>query len=202
MFKHEQGATYAVYLLLNPPEEPIHALDLCVRLRAGELKGGGIAELVDPCTGEVRRLGAGARLQERGLALEDAETMRAVLRTQTQLEALLDDEETCEPVRREAERELIALYEYERKHSRKIRDNAQRAADAVGRAIKRFYEHLSQAVDASGRPHPVLRGFAEHLRQHLLIPSGRCCARGGPRPGPALAGSFIYCPPEGVKWVG
>ena len=44
---------------------------------------------------------------------------------------------------------------------------------AVAVAIKRFCARLAKAVDAEGRPHPVLQGFARHLREHLLIPSGR-----------------------------
>ena len=201
LFKHEQGATYVAYLLLNPPEEPIHALDLCARLNGAERNGSGIAELVDPTSGEVKRLDAGARLQERGLALEDVETMRAVLRTQEQLEALLEDEDRTEPEREEAQRELVALYDYEKKHSRKIRDNAGKAADAVGRAIKRFYAHLAEAMEADGEPHPVLRAFAEHIRAHLLVPSGRCCARGGARPSAGVAGCFMYQPPTGIVWT-
>ena len=200
VFKHEQGATYVTYLLLNPPPEPIHALNLCARLAAPQRKGAGISELVDPLTGQVTPLHVEASLQERGLALDAAETMRAVLRTQNELEALLEDEDTIEPVRREAERELIALYEYEAKHSRQARDNAQRASDAVGRAIKRFYNHLSAAVDSTGAPDPVLRAFAEHIRVHLLLPSGRSKTHSGPRPRPSLAGCFTYEPPAGVTW--
>src|SRR5947209_16860703 len=32
IFKHEQGALYVAYLLLNPPTEPIHALELTMRI--------------------------------------------------------------------------------------------------------------------------------------------------------------------------
>jgi hypothetical protein len=200
-FKHEQGATYVAYLLLNPPKEPIHALDLCTRL-AYPKRGGssGIAELVDPETGKVVPLEAHARIQERNLGLEDAETMRTVLRTQNQLEAVLEDKLLSDQVRRATERELIALYDYEKEHWRTMRDSAERAADAVGRAIKRFYGHLASALDASGGPHGVLRAFAEHIRRHLLVPSGRCCARGGPRRGDGLAGCFTYEAPEGIVW--
>jgi hypothetical protein len=201
VFKHEQGADYVAYLLLNPPEEPIHALDLCVRMALPGRKGSGIAELVDPETGEVAVVEVGARVHERGMGLEDAATMRAVLRTQEELEAMLEDEATVEQVKRIVERELMALYEYEKKNSHKIRDSAQRAADAVGKAIRRFYAHLAEATEAGGKPHAVLRAFAEHLRWHLLVPSGRGCARGGPRPGAGLAGCFTYEAPRGIVWA-
>ncbi len=200
-FKHEQGATYVAYLLLNPPKEPIHALDLCTRLAfPNRSDSSGIAELVDPETGRVKPLEAQSRIQERSLGLEDAETMRTVLRTQNQLEAVLEDELLSDQVRRATERELIALYDYEKEHWQTVRDSAQRAADAVGRAIKRFFAHLASALDASGKPHAVLRAFAEHIRAHLLVPSGRCCGRGGPRPGVGVAGRFTYEAPEGVVW--
>jgi hypothetical protein len=81
IFKHERGATYVAYLLLNPPEEPIHALDLCTRLSRPERKGPGI-------------------------------------------------------------------------------------------------------------------------RHHVLIASGRCCAKGGPRPSRGAAGCFTYRPPKGIVWGG
>jgi hypothetical protein len=200
IFKHEQGATYVAYLLLNPREEPIHALNLCLRVMWPERKGGGIAELVDPETGEVATVPAEARIQERSMGLEDAQTMREVLRTQSQLEALLEDPEMCDQDRRRTEQELIALYDYEKKHFQRTRDNAQRAAEAVGKAIKRFYEHLAGAVGADGRPHAVLSEFAEHIKQHVLVASGRGLARGGPRPGAGVAGCFTYEPPEGVVW--
>jgi len=199
VFKHEKGASYVAYLLVNAPEEPIHALDLAARLSVPDRKNPGIAELVDPATGRVVPLPSDARIEERGLALEDAQTMREVLRTEEQLEALLEDEDQVEPVRREAERELIALYDYETKHTRTIRDNAQKATDAVGRAISRLQGHLAEAVGASGEPNLVLRSFAEHLRERLLLPSGRGGKPGGGRR-TRMRGCFIYLPPAGVAW--
>ena len=67
-------------------------------------------------------------------------------------------------------------------------------------AIKRFHARLAGAVDAKGRPHPVLQGFARHLQEHLLIPSGRGGGQGGARAGSARRGCFTYEPPRGVVW--
>jgi hypothetical protein len=65
---------------------------------------------------------------------------------------------------------------------------------------KRFHARLAKAVDAEGRPHPVLQGFARHLREHLLVPSGRGGGHGGARASWSGAGCFTYEPPPGVVW--
>ncbi len=59
-------------MLLNPPKEPLHALDLCTRLAFPDRRTfSGIAELVDPETGQVVPLEAHSRIQEDGAAREE-----------------------------------------------------------------------------------------------------------------------------------
>ena len=72
IFKHEQGALYVACLLLEPPEEPIHALSLALKARkmAGEAAG---AEEV---------------IQQRNLGLDDAEAVRNLRRRQREMEAV------------------------------------------------------------------------------------------------------------------
>ena len=53
---------------------------------------------------------------------------------------------------------------------------------------------------AEGKKHPVLQDFAWHLREHLLVPSGRDRGHGGARRGTAFGGCFTYEPPPGVVW--
>src|SRR5438552_15519005 len=142
VLKHEQGLALVAYLLLNPPAEPIHALDLATRISAVTGKQQGISEIVDPETGQKAYLDSHSRVQERSPALDDALTMRAVIRQQNDLERLLERHGTTEPVKEEAWRELKVLYDYETKHSASARDGAQRAVRAVRRAIKRFYQRL------------------------------------------------------------
>jgi hypothetical protein len=55
-------------------------------------------------------------------------------------------------------------------------------------------------VDAEGKPDPVLRAFARHLYEYLLIPSGRGCGRAGSWAVSIPAGCFTYEPPKGVVW--
>ena len=185
VFKHEQGALYVACLLLDPPPEPVHAMALALKARKMSGQSTEEAELI----------------QERNLGLDDAEAVRNLRRKQRALERVLDDELAIEPVKTEARREREEILEFLRKNSWRTRDNAGRCVGAVAVAIKRFHARLFKAVDAEGRPHPVLQGFARHLREHLLIPSGRGVRRGGTRARWSGAGCFTYEPPPGVVWV-
>lgn len=202
VFKHEQGAFYVAYLLLHPPLEPIHGLALALQIRSVFARQTAAVEVFDPSTGTQVTVASDALLEQRGLGLDEAEAMRAARRRQRELEALLEDDNEIEPVKAEAQRELEALYRYQGSQDWQTRDTAQKAADAVGKAVKRFQQHLARSLDAAGEPHAVLRAFAEHLKQHLLIPSGRCCGHGGFRDRRAFGGCFTYCPPAGVVWRG
>lgn len=186
IFKHELGALYVACLLLEPPQEPIHAVALALNAkdRSGQAAG----------PGEV--------VQQRSMGLEDAATVRALWRRQRTLERVLEDDEAIEPVKAEALRELEEVTEFLRKSPWRSRGGAERCVRAVTAAIKRLHVRLAGAVDAEGKPHPVLQAFARHLYEHLLLPSGR---GGGYARGWAAAeypGCFTYEPPPGVVWDG
>jgi hypothetical protein len=184
VFKHELGAMYVACLLLEPPREPIHAVALA--LKARDLNG--------------QSAGPGEVVQQRSMGLEDAETVRALWRRQCTLERVLEDDEAIEPVKAEALRELEEVTEFLRKSPWRSRGGAERCVRAVTAAIKRLHVRLAGAVDAEGKPHPVLQAFARHLYEHLLVPSGRS---GGYARGWAAAeypGCFTYEPPRGVVW--
>jgi hypothetical protein len=184
VFKHDQGALYVACLLLDPPPEPVHGVALALKARKMNGQAPEEAELI----------------QERNLGLDDAEAVRNLRRKQRALERVLDDELAIEPVKAEARREREEILEFLRKNSWRTRDNTGRCVRAVAVAIKRFHARLAKAVDAEGRPHPVLQGFARHLREHLLIPSGRGGGHGGARASWSGAGCFTYEPPPGVVW--
>jgi hypothetical protein len=198
--RHERGIFYVACLLTNPPAQPIHALDLMAKIPELYRRQLGLAQLADPNTGKMSALESGARLQERSLALDDTQSIRALFNKQKELEAILDDDSESEPVKAEAMRELEALYEFQKKHARRSRDSAQNAADAVRLAIQRFQRRLYGAMDTTGRPNPVLRGFAEHIEKYILIPSARYSRHGRSRARTGLAGCFTYERPEGVEW--
>ena len=116
-------------------------------------------------TGKTATLQSDARLQERSLALDDAQTMRALFKKEKELEAILDSEDESEPVKAEALRELEAIAEFQREHASRTKDSAQRAARGVRRAILRLHQGLHTALDTKGTPQLVLRSFAEHFEQ-------------------------------------
>jgi len=198
--KHERGILYVAWLLANPPEQPIHALDLAAKIPEIYRHQLALNQIADPSTGRAAPVQSHARIQERSLSLDDAQSLRVLLRKEKELEAILDDENESEPVKQEALRELEAIAEFQRQRGRRSQDSAQRAVRAVRMAIVRFHRRLLTAIDRSGNPHPVLRPFAAHLEKHLLIPSARYCGPTGNRARGPLAGCFTYEPPPGVIW--
>ena len=186
IFKHELGALYVAHLLLNPPTEPLHAVALALKARSRAVQPAG--------PGEVP--------QKRSLGLEDAARVRALWRRQRVLEGIVADEDEIEAVKTEALRELEEVTETLRTSPWLSRHGAERCANVVAVAIKRFHARLAGAVDAEGKPDEVLRGFALHLREYLLVPSGRGGAYAKEQAVPGCAGCFIYQPPKGVVWEG
>jgi len=186
IFKHELGALYVACLLLDPPAEPLHAVALALKARE---MGGQVP-------------GAAEVIQQRSMGLDDAEAVRALWRRQRGLERVLEDDRASEPAKAEALRELEEITEFLRKSPWRSRGGAERCVRAVTRAIKRLHARLAQAVDAKGLPHPVLRGFALHLHEHLLVPSGRGGGYARAQATSGSAGCLTYEPPHGVIWVG
>jgi hypothetical protein len=192
VLKHEQGIYYVAYLLTNPVAEPIHGLALALKIKA---------LYADTANGETSNNGGLTPVQQRNLALDDAEAAATLRRKQFQLEAVLEDENESEPVKAEVLRDLQAIYEFQQSNAARTRDSAERATDAVRKALRRFHGHLQRAMDSGGQPHTVLRAFAEHLRRYLLIPSGRDSSHRATPSREGFGGCFIYEPPPGVRWA-
>ena len=72
-FKHELGALYVAYLLLEPPREPIHGVALALKAREKLGQPAGPAEA----------------LEQRVMGLEDAAAVRALWRRQRELERVM-----------------------------------------------------------------------------------------------------------------
>jgi hypothetical protein len=184
-FKHELGALYVAYLLLEPPKEPLHGVALALNART---------MLGQPASPDEV-------LQQQAMRLEDFASVRALWRRQRELERVLEDRLQIEPVKAEARREWEEITTRLRQSPWLSRRQAKRCARAVGAAIRHLHARLATALDAKGRADAVLRAFALHLYDHLLAPSGRGGAYTRVRAGSKFAGCFIYVPPQGVVWT-
>jgi hypothetical protein len=160
----------------------------------------GLLQIANPQTGKLVSLESHARLQERNLSLDDAQSIRHLLRKEKQLEAILDSTDESEPVKVEALRELEAIAEFRRHDNGRTINGAQTAANTVRRAIHRFHNRPRCALDSQGNPHPVLSRFAAYVENYILIPSARYCGHGGPYARTGLAGCFTHEPPQNVRW--
>ena len=196
VLKHEKGLDYVAWLLAHPNHAPIHALDLVTRLAALEMP---MADLPDPHTGRAVMLENGARVQERDPRLDVAIEMRETIRQQHRLEDLLEHPDTSEPVKAEAERELLALYAFEKRNSARVRNTAAKASDAVARAINRLVRRLASTTDSAGAPLETLRSFGQHLYSYILVPSGRSGRRTFSNTS-GFPGCLQYTPPRGIVW--
>ncbi|SPE54213.1 hypothetical protein SBV1_1770001 [Verrucomicrobia bacterium] len=200
ILKDEIGVPYVAWLLLNQPTEPVPALLLALRVEPPDRTCPGITEVEHPATGEIVLVERDAILQERSLALDDGDCLRGLWHEQRKLEAILEERNVSQVIKAEVQHDLEALQQFIRKQGWRTKIALSPATRKVGRAIRRFHQRLATALDATGAPSPVLRAFAAHLQDCLLVPSGRTGLRGGDRhkmPG----GSFIYLPPPGVVWT-
>ena len=185
-FKHEVGALYVAFLLTERPRQALHGVALALKARET------LGQLPSPAEA----------VQQRAMGLEDASSVRALWRRQRELERVLEDRLEIEPVKAEALRELEELTERLRQSSWLSCHGAERCAHAVGEAIRRFHARLETAVRADGKPEKVLRAFALHLHEYVLVPSGRGGGHARAQATSGCAGCFTYEPPRGVVWVG
>jgi len=202
VLKHEQGLFYVAWLLLDPPEQPLHGMALALKASAAfAITPRASSMLSDPTNGQAVPVAREATVQEYDLGLDDAKAAAALRRKQRELEALLDDPAQCEVAKAEAVRELEQIYRYQQEDPGRLDRTAKKCVRTVRMAIRRFHQHLAASLTASGKPHPVSRAFAQHLEEFLLVPSARFSGRRGARARVGIAGRFTYEPPPGVRWT-
>jgi len=199
-FKHEQGAFYVAYLLLNPPSEPIHGMGLELKASAYFRQLTGETIITESRSARNIIIPSDAELVQRNLVVDELESAHALHREIRKLEALLGDADVIEPVKAEVMRELVTIYAFQRQNPLQVTDQAQKTVRAVRMAIVRFHRHLATAYTPDGTPDAVLRQFAFHLQRYLLVPSARYTSFGRARTRTGVAGCFTYDPSSIVQW--
>src|SRR6266404_769147 len=146
----EPGAAYVAWLLANRSAQPIHALELAAAISGQACPCFGAREVFHP---------------------DKAAATLFWARKQKELEALVDSEDTLDPVKEEALRELEGIYAYQERNSFHALQGAEAAAGMVCDAIEKFYRNLAGALDLRGEPHQLARAFARYVEEHVLGPS-------------------------------
>ena len=184
------------WLLMNPPDEAIHASVLEHHVDGGAVTNGSTAiDFGDDGNIQTADVG-GAIVEIAGKKLKGAMTLPALKQRIAELKRDRDDDSLAPTVRQEAEDELTTLLQsYDR--GGKVSGQAELAVERVRKAIKTLINDLKAAKRQQGLVNVALCAFGEHLEQNLWLPSmggkNRAGASGKP-------GCFIYEPPAGVRW--
>jgi hypothetical protein len=202
-FKHQKGALYVAYLLLNPPEEPIHGAALELKANAffrEAIEPDAQTTMENPFTGEIVTIPADAELVQHNLLADEKEGRAYLHRKVRELEAILDQDNASEPVKAEVQRELEELYAYQGQAFHETKTMSQNAVRAVRWTLKSLHKDLATGLDANENWDVVIRIFASHIQNYILIPSARYQKTGRHQSIARASGCFTYEPPLGIKW--
>ena len=193
-----RGMQLAAYLLKHPPAEPLHAVALEAKI-AGHDAQGVAAVLVESTTGGTdATVERDSVMQERTQWNEGGDVL--LKRKLMELRETMEDATLPESEQEAARDEFYSLVRASDR-GRLLGDGATRAADRVGKALKRLHRELSGAELKPGVPNTVLRAFGEHLRLYILVPSMRYAGPKARFTTVRAAGCFTYERPSGVNWA-
>ena len=184
------------WLLMNPPDEAIHASVLENQVDGDSVTdGAGAIDYGDDNAVQHSDVG-GAIVEIAGKKLKGKMTLPELKQKLAAARKDMNDENLSQSERDEAEEELNKLLKaFDR--GGKVSGQAELAVERVRKAIKSLINDLKAAKRQQGLVNVALCAFGEHLEQNLWLPSiggkNRAGASGKP-------GCFIYEPPAGVRW--
>ena len=198
----DKGMPLIAYLLKHPPVNPIHAVELEMRVWVTNKPDSVVNEVVTEAARDGQPVDLASMLrQANGARLNDGQNTLLKRRVRELLQVKADL--TLPEIEREAaEAELDKIHAALFGKGGRASDEASRAVDRVRHAIKRLVRKLEKPSRDTHATNEVLLAFAAHLRKHLLIPSRRYSQGKGSRNRAGVAGTFTYEPPPGVVWHG
>ncbi len=191
-----RGMELVAWLLMNPPDEAIHASVLENHVDGDSLAdGAGAIDFGDDGNTQAADVG-GAIVEIAGKKLKGKMSLPELKLKLAAARKDMNDQNLSQSERDEAEEELNTLLQaYDR--GGKVSGQAEMAAERVRKAIRNLINELKAAKRQQGLVNVALSAFGEHLEQNLWLPSmggkNRVGASGKP-------GCFIYEPPAGVRW--
>ena len=188
--KDSKGMLYVRYLLLNPPEKPLHATVLDVLADPPARGEVAMAEGPEERTGRIVPFARDAVPKDRNPGIDERPAWKEKLRELTAARADAEDRGLPEYEREQAAAMVEELEAHIKKHPRIAnKSQAQRVVWRVRNAINRLLKVLSDKRH-KGNPDPVAWAFAEHIRTSILARSAAC----------GQAGRYTYAPPPGMVW--
>lgn len=199
----DRGMNLINYLLKNPPDEPIHALELELRVDGVPDSSNAVAMDSAADNGELGRayhddINGGMIKEGAGKALMGTVTLPEMKQLVSELKRNMEDNSLPELERDAARKEWQELLSAYAKGG-KMGGQAGRAVDRVRKAIKAKIGTLKKPAGSKGSTSDASRAFAAHLETYLWLPSMGARGRTGAS---GRAGCFTYEPPNGVKWKG
>jgi hypothetical protein len=200
----ERGVQIVAYLLRNPPSEPVHAVPLETKVWAREWVDATCPGKESNNPGETDgadHAGEDAEMDQEasGAKLDKGEHTLLKQKFRELLETI-EDTTLPQSERDAAQMELDEIHKSLDGAAGRVVDGASKAAARVRKAIRRLHGKLARAIDEQRAPNMVLRDFATHLLNHLIVPSSRFNRGKGSRNRAGVAGTFIYETPPGVVW--
>ena len=184
------------WLLMNPPDEPIHASVLENHVDGDPESDGSTAIDFGEDSAVQHSDVGGVIIEAAGKKLKGKMSLPALKQKLSAARKDMNDATLPQSVRDEAEEELNKLLKaYDR--GGKVSGESEAAAERVRKGILNFINELKAAKRQQGLINVPLCAFGEHLHNHLWLPSmggkNRLGAAGKP-------GCFTYEPPAGVRW--
>jgi hypothetical protein len=119
----------------------------------------------------------------------DADVAKIMDKRQRALERILDDPASDDIVKAEVEREIVFIQRLQETYFIELLPPGEKTCARITDDLLGLYATLAGALDARGKPHPVIRAFAFHLLVCVVMPSIRASRR---QPG----GRYVYRSPE------
>jgi hypothetical protein len=205
IFSDMKGMQIIAHLLKNPPNAPIHVLELESAVRSNRpLHQSHIhdneedesdEDYTEPDRAQATRPCFSDRLQELNLNMDSKEIEKNLLRERSKYQELISNPKTSNGVKADAQTKIGQIDAFLHSGSPKHIDQSSKAYDRVRQQFNRIMKKLNSSQSQS------LKNFAEHLQKRLIEPSRRFSGTSHSRAKAGVAQTFTYEPPPGVIWT-
>jgi hypothetical protein len=193
------GIAMVAYLIQHCELSPIHAIELEARSYAYFFRRGNvpIKSVVPDIADED--FPSDAFLQERNLAVDSAETEKALVAEEKRLQQIIKTSDS-DTERHAAAKSIQAIAKFRLVQYGLDSNPATRCARRVRAAIQRLIDELVNFDSRNGDTKSAASDFAGFINDAILTPSRHLWPSGGRSKQKKIAGHFVYKRQEGMEW--